>query len=201
MRTLRRNNIPLPNLGLIQKLIFSGLIIAGATVFIATWIHVLHSVYMDDGETIFGVGLGVLANSDFASYRLMFAAHAVSLLVLLAGAYLLFRQTSLRRKMKGLIAATAVFLAALDLFFGQLAVGCRIEACHAASHFPIGDRLDLERMQAGEGRDLIKGQGRVLDQPDGGRLGHEKRVGHEIKSSRSPASLARAVGKPPILGK
>jgi len=42
----------------------------------------------------------------------------------------------------------------------------------SARHFAVGDRLDLERMQAGEGRDLIERERRVLDQPDGGRLGH-----------------------------
>src|SRR5690348_11527249 len=54
-----------------------------------------------------------------------------------------------------------ISLAALNLFLGKLAVGGWIEAGHAARNLAVGDRLDLERMQPGEGRNLVEGQGRV----------------------------------------
>lgn len=52
-------------------------------------------------------------------------------------------------------------------------------ADNAGRHVAVGDGLDLERMQTAKRRDLIKGQGRVLDQPYGGRFGHE-RLRHAI---------------------
>ncbi len=69
----------------------------------------------------------------------------------------------------------------------------------ADSH--VGDRLHLERMQSrAELRDLLEGKRGVVDQPDRGRLRHQKRILPWIKSSRSPASLSRAVVRPPNLG-
>ena len=39
--------------------------------------------------------------------------------------------------------------------------------------FAVGDRLHLERVELAEIGDLLEGQRGVLDQPDGGRLGHQ----------------------------
>ena len=41
----------------------------------------------------------------------------------------------------------------------------------------VGDRLHLERVQPAEVGDLLEGQRGVVDQPDGGRLGHQGRGG------------------------
>jgi hypothetical protein len=43
---------------------------------------------------------------------------------------------------------------------------------HALSNFTISDSLHLKRVKTAEISDLIEGQGSILDQPHGGRLGH-----------------------------
>ena len=52
-----------------------------------------------------------------------------------------------------------ISLDALDLFLGELAIGRGVESGHAARDFAVGNRLHFERMQAGEGRDLVERQG------------------------------------------
>ena len=71
-----------------------------------------------------------------------------------------------------------VLLGRSDLLAGQLAGRDRIVAFDAGRHFAVGDALDLEWMQFAELGDLVKGERGVLDQPDGGRLGHQRSV-HE----------------------
>ena len=70
------------------------------------------------------------------------------------------------------------FLRPLDFFTRQLTRRDRIETTNASAHLAIRDSLDLKRMQLAEFRDLIERQGGVLHQPDGGRLGHERRIAH-----------------------
>src|SRR5690606_35869031 len=57
------------------------------------------------------------------------------------------------------------------------------------------------RVEGAELRDLLERQTGIVDEPDRGRLGHQKRIGHRENPSRSPASLPRAVGKATNLGK
>ena len=71
------------------------------------------------------------------------------------------------------------FSARGDLLARQLAGHDRVHALDALRRLAVGDRLHLERMQPAELRDLLEGERGVVDQPDGGRLGHQKRIGHE----------------------
>src|SRR5207302_6371499 len=73
----------------------------------------------------------------------------------------------------------------------------RIEALDALGGVAVGDRLDLERMQFAEVRDLIERKRGVLDQPDGGRLRHQRRTGHGKISSM----LRPPVGAKPLSSK
>jgi hypothetical protein len=66
-----------------------------------------------------------------------------------------------------------IFLGDMDLVAGELAGGDGVHALDAVSHVAIGDALHLEHVQTAELRDLLEGQGGILDQPDGGRLGHQ----------------------------
>ncbi len=66
-----------------------------------------------------------------------------------------------------------VGLAALDLVVGQLAVADRVDALDPLGDLAVGDRLDLERVQAAELGDLVEGEPGVLHQPHRGGLGHE----------------------------
>ena len=73
-----------------------------------------------------------------------------------------------------------------DLLAGELAGRDRVVALDAGRHLAVGDAFDLERMQFAEFRDLVEGQGGVFDQPDGGRLRHQRRVAHcRLAPSRS----------------
>src|SRR5204862_215481 len=58
---------------------------------------------------------------------------------------------------------------------------------------PVGDSLHLERMQFAELGDLLEGKRGVLDEPDGGRLWHQRLTGHGKISSvlRPPAGRSR----------
>ena len=70
----------------------------------------------------------------------------------------------------------------LDLRFADLAVGDRVEALHARRDLAVRDRLNLEDMKAAVVRDLIECQRRIVDQPNSGRLWHE-RLCHHTSSS------------------
>ena len=78
-------------------------------------------------------------------------------------------------------ATVGVLLAGGDFLARELAGRDRIVALDAGRHFAVGDPFDLERVQFAELGDLIEGQRGVLDQPDGGRLRHQRRVAHERK--------------------
>jgi hypothetical protein len=71
-----------------------------------------------------------------------------------------------------------VGLGARDLVAGELAGHDRVHALDALGRFAVGDGADLERVQLAELRDLVEGQGGVVDEPDGGRLRHQKRFRH-----------------------
>ena len=68
-------------------------------------------------------------------------------------------------------------LALLDLLVGELAGADRVAAGQLGRRGIVGDRLDLEDMQAAELGDLLEGERAVVDQPGGGRVGHQG-LGH-----------------------
>lgn len=119
MQALSRNNIPLPNLGIKQKLFYSLLLITGLTLFIGSWLHVINSVYFDsgleEGESFLGIALGVLASKDQDMFQMVALTHATSLVLLLCVSYFLFRKTSIRRRVKLLLTSAAIILAILDV--------------------------------------------------------------------------------------
>ncbi len=78
------------------------------------------------------------------------------------------------RDLRHLQALGRILLAALDLFLGELAVAGRVEADDTDRDLAVGNALDFQRVQIAEGADLLEGQRGVLDQPDGGRLRHQK---------------------------
>ena len=55
----------------------------------------------------------------------------------------------------------------------------RVETFDSLSGVSVGNRLDLERMQLAERCDLLEGQCRIVDQPDGGRFRHQGRRRHQ----------------------
>jgi hypothetical protein len=67
----------------------------------------------------------------------------------------------------------------LDIFVGQDALRHRAFAHDAGGDVAVSDGLNLERVQAAEGRDLLEAERRVVDQPDGGGFWHQ-RFGHGI---------------------
>src|SRR5207342_1153475 len=72
----------------------------------------------------------------------------------------------------------AVLLRLGDLVAGQLARGDGVHALDAVGDVAIGDALHFEHMQAAELGDLLEGKRCVVDQPDGGRFGHERGTVH-----------------------
>ena len=66
-----------------------------------------------------------------------------------------------------------IVLAARDLGLRQLAGLDRARADDADRHFFIGDALHLEAVQFAKIADLLEGERRVVDQPNGRRLGHQ----------------------------
>ncbi|MGY3406330.1 hypothetical protein ACVWZV_002443 [Bradyrhizobium sp. GM5.1] len=83
-----------------------------------------------------------------------------------------------------------VVLALLDFLAGQLAIGKGIHALDALGGVAIGDRAHLEGVHFGEIGDLIEGQRGIVEQPDGGRLGHQRCVAH----GKSPLCFAHPFG-------
>ena len=68
-------------------------------------------------------------------------------------------------------------LAAVELFLGQLAVADRVTPSQLGRGGIIGDGLDFENVQAAEGGDLVEGQRRIVDQPGGGGVLHQRMGG------------------------
>jgi hypothetical protein len=75
-------------------------------------------------------------------------------------------------------AQLGILLGLFDLLAGQLAGGHRVLALDALGHVFVGDAFHFQRMQAAEIGDLLEGERGVVDQPDGGRLGHQRFFGH-----------------------
>ena len=83
--------------------------------------------------------------------------------------------------------ALGVGLGGLDAGACELAARDRVDPPDADRDLIIGDAGHLERMQPAERGDLIERQGGALDQPYGGRLGHE---GQRHSSSAGPSRPA-----------
>ncbi len=110
------NNIPLPNLPMSRKLLYSLMIVVGLGLYLGTWLEVLTSIYGgEDGYELLGVGLGVLAGRDETTFRLFLFLHVLGIVFLLGASYALFRMTSIRRRAKKALALAAAVLAVLDM--------------------------------------------------------------------------------------
>ena len=85
-----------------------------------------------------------------------------------------------------------VLLGLGDLVAGELAGGDRVHALDAVRHVAVGDALHLEHVQAAEFGDLLEGERGVVDQPDGGRFGHQGGTVHDGLNTckNAAASLA-----------
>ena len=73
-----------------------------------------------------------------------------------------------------------ILLARCDLLARQLTGGDRIMALDAGRDLAVGDALHFQRVQLTEIGDLVEAERGVLDEPDGGRLGHQRRVVHLV---------------------
>src|SRR5918998_1540209 len=71
-----------------------------------------------------------------------------------------------------------ILLRLFDLLAGQLARGHRIEALDAGRDLAIGDALHLKGVKLAEIGDLLERQRRILDEPNGRRLRHQRSLGH-----------------------
>ena len=87
-----------------------------------------------------------------------------------------------------------------NLFAGQLSGGDRVEALDALRGLAIGDRLHLKRVKLAELRDLVEAQCSVVNEPDGGRLRHEKLLCHEYNPPVRPLRGRGPWMKPPFPG-
>ena len=76
-----------------------------------------------------------------------------------------------------------VVLTALDLLESEFARAQRVAAGQLGRGGIVGDRLHFEDVQAAKFGDLLKGQSGVVDQPAGGRVGHE-RLGQLVLQKR-----------------
>lgn len=125
MPNSRPDNLPLPNLPLSKKLLFSAVLILGLGTFVGSWLAVLYQVYWKHGSGEYlGVALGVLAASDSVAFTTLLLSHTLGMVLILAAAYFLFRMTSLRRRVKFAIFWGAVLFAVLDLSAWQYAPSC-----------------------------------------------------------------------------
>jgi hypothetical protein len=61
-----------------------------------------------------------------------------------------------------------------DLLAAELAGEDGVEALDALRRVAVGDRLHLERVKLAEIGDLVERERGVLDEPYGGRLGHQR---------------------------
>jgi hypothetical protein len=84
-----------------------------------------------------------------------------------------------------------VLFALLDLVAGELAGRNRVHALDALGGVAVGDGADLERVHFGEIGHLIEGQRGIVDQPHGGRLGHQGCIAH----GKSPLRFAHPLGR------
>src|SRR5690606_23992200 len=75
-----------------------------------------------------------------------------------------------------------------------------IHALDSLRRVAIGDRAHFQRVEFAELGDLVEGQRRVVHQPDGGRLRHEKRIGHGKISCVRPRPWRGRWSQPPMYG-
>ena len=89
-------------------------------------------------------------------------------------------------------AIVGIGLSLVDLVLGQLMRPHRIAAGQLACGGVIGDRLHFQDVEAAELGDLLEAERSIVDQPRGGRMGHE-RLGH------GETSCLKQIG-PPLAG-
>ena len=133
-----------------------------------------------------GIGeFGVVAQDPIDRVGLVLAlrhGRVARRLLLLDGGHLVLGRGHLEAEL-------GVRLGRLDLLAGELAGGDGVQPLDALGHVLVGDALHLERMQAAEIGHLLEGERGVVDQPDGGRLGHQGSfVGHRSFLSRAGLS-------------
>ena len=88
-------------------------------------------------------------------------------------------------------AVGGILLGLLQLLAAELAVADRVGAADVAGDLAVGDAGDLKRVQAAEIGHLLERQRAVVDQPDGGGLGHQD-VGHGAWALSRAARPGRA---------
>jgi NADH:ubiquinone reductase (H+-translocating) len=119
MSTMTRNNIPLPNLSLIQKTLFSSAILLALSLYVWSWSNIINSIYYSDNVSndkgYLGITLGVLASDNYIEYEKLFLTHSISLIALIIISLFLFYKTSLRRRAKFLLCLVTILLVVLDI--------------------------------------------------------------------------------------
>ena len=102
------------------------------------------------------------------------------------------------RRLLHLQAVVGIVLPLLDLLVRQLAGADRVAPGQLGRRGVVGDRLHLEDMQPAEFGDLLEGERCILDQPGGGRMGHQG-LGHwhspYFQTNRAAPSGAADVGR------
>ena len=83
--------------------------------------------------------------------------------------------------------------ATLDFLTGQLAIGNGVKADNADRDFTIGNRLDFQFVQITKNTNLQKCQCSVFNQPDGGRLRHQKRSHDKSSNNCFPCAGIRVL--------
>lgn len=123
---VRPNNHPLPNLPVLWRLFLSGAVLLGWALFLSAW---LASVIVSGWGFSFsalihlGQGLEDLRQTSPASFPVLFAAHALSLPMIIGITARLVLRMALPRGFRAALIGTAVFLGVLDLaLWGLLAV-------------------------------------------------------------------------------
>jgi hypothetical protein len=77
-----------------------------------------------------------------------------------------------------------------DLLARQLPGQHRVKTFNSLRRVAIGDRLHFEHVKFAEIGDLVERQSGVLDEPDGGRLRHQRN-----RHGKSPLRFARPPGE------
>ena len=85
-----------------------------------------------------------------------------------------------------------IVLRLVDLLARQLPGQDRVEALDPLRGVAVGDRLHFKRVQLAEIGDLVERQRGIVQQPDGGRLRHQRAA---VAMAKSPLCSARPPGE------
>ncbi len=112
----RPDNIKLPNLSLLDKLVATATLLVAAALFMGSWAEVLRVVYGPDSSVgLLGERLAALYQSDRWAFEALFGVHAITLVALVVATYRLFRLTSFNRRFRKIFYLGSGLLAVLDL--------------------------------------------------------------------------------------